>query len=176
MKEIKHFVRNYINIPRCEYHEPLPEHRSRKIRIAVIDSGVSKTDIVIKRARDTNKIRGCLNFSPGLKSSDWGDTVGHGTKVARLLMEVAPEAEVYIAKVTGQENDYVPGDQLYCIANVSNTLPIKYRRDNAYKEGNRPSTGQFRNGRWTSLTYHWPSKVNTRTSRRPFERPWTRQM
>ena len=106
-----------------EGRELLP-HLCEKVRIAIIDSGVSLSDPIIRSARQRGDIRSCRNFSPG--NSDpktWEDTVGHGTMVARLLMEVAPEAEIYIAKVTGDGEQHIPKDELFCIARVSEDEP-----------------------------------------------------
>ncbi|PNP56272.1 hypothetical protein THARTR1_03797 [Trichoderma harzianum] len=85
----------------------------RKVRIAVIDSGVKKEDAEIAAAEFTQRIRGYRNFtSPDL--NDCEDHVGLGTMSARLLLTVAPQAEVYIAKVPDKRT--MSMDQLHRIA------------------------------------------------------------
>lgn len=85
---------------------PWPEER---VRIAIIDSGIRKEDAKIAAAN----IRDCRNFT---SSEDCEDPIGHGTMVARLLSEVAPEAELYIAKVSTKHS--IPKNQLHHIAEV----------------------------------------------------------
>lgn len=106
------FIEDYIRPLALSNHvKPWPE---RKVRIAVIDSGVKEEDAEIAAAA-TERIRGYRNFT----SSDLNnceDQIGHGTKVARLLLTVAPEAELYIAKVT--EEKFMPKHQLHRIAEV----------------------------------------------------------
>ncbi|KAL7954001.1 peptidase S8/S53 domain-containing protein [Trichoderma compactum] len=84
-----------------------------KVRIAVIDSGVRKEDAETAAAEVTQRIRGYRNFTSS-DLNDCEDQVGHGTMIARLLLTVAPQAEVYIAKVTDKK--IMPKNQLYRIA------------------------------------------------------------
>jgi hypothetical protein len=92
--------------------EPCPRE---KVRIAVIDSGVREEDVEIAAAVATGQIRGCRNFT-SLDPNDCEDHIKHGTMVARLLLTVAPEAELYIAKVSNQKK--MPKSQLHRIAEV----------------------------------------------------------
>ncbi|OPB44813.1 hypothetical protein A0O28_0089510 [Trichoderma guizhouense] len=73
-----------------------------KVRIAVIDSGVRREDAEIAVAESTQRIRGYRNFTSS-DLDDCEDQIGHGTMVAHLLLTVAPEAELYIAKVLDQK-------------------------------------------------------------------------
>ncbi|KAF8855673.1 hypothetical protein BDZ45DRAFT_727983 [Acephala macrosclerotiorum] len=115
LDNMEQFVDKHIRNQSCD--KPLPKHRSEKIRIAVIDSGVSIDDPIIRRARKDGKIRKCRNFSC-LDPNNWDDKLGHGTMVARLLMHVAPEAELFIAKVSSDKEQNIPKNKLYCIAKV----------------------------------------------------------
>jgi subtilisin family serine protease len=73
-------------------------HLNSKIKIAIIDSGVSKSDMKILGAM--SKIQG-RNFQRDAAHDKWDDdTHGHGTHISRLLLEIAPQADLYIAKVT----------------------------------------------------------------------------
>jgi subtilisin family serine protease len=113
---MKKFTENYISplqtsIPRGGGNPCL----GKKVRIAVIDSGVTKEDPEIVAANVTQRIRGYRNFTSANRN-DYKDEIGHGTKIARLLLTVAPEAELYIAKVAVQEK--IPDNQLYHIAEV----------------------------------------------------------
>ncbi|KAL5089320.1 hypothetical protein Trisim1_005882 [Trichoderma cf. simile WF8] len=108
--KMEKFIEDYISpLALSDHVKPWPE---RKVRIVVIDSGVKEEDAEIAAAA-TERIRGYRNFT----SSDLNnceDQIGHGTKVARLLLTVAPEAELYIAKVT--EEKFMPKHQLHRIA------------------------------------------------------------
>ncbi|QKX64567.1 uncharacterized protein TRUGW13939_11742 [Talaromyces rugulosus] len=76
------------------------DSRRKKIRIAVIDTGIDdEDDILIKGARDSGRITNCRGFTTG-NNGDYKDVNGHGTHVARLILQVAPEAEIVIAKVS----------------------------------------------------------------------------
>jgi subtilisin family serine protease len=94
----------------------LPLHLQKKIKIAVIDSGAKKDDMRIRGATAARRIRG-RNFLPG-RAEEWNDSHGHGTHIACLLLDMAPEAELYIAKVS--EGWYVEKDQVKCIAQAIN--------------------------------------------------------
>jgi hypothetical protein len=72
--------------------------RQEKIRIAIIDSGIDDNDTIIDTAIEERRIKACQGFMNGV--DDYKDCYGHGTHVARLLLELAPQAELYIAKVS----------------------------------------------------------------------------
>ncbi|KAK4065581.1 hypothetical protein Trihar35433_7701 [Trichoderma harzianum] len=108
---MKDFTTKYISpLALSDDVKPCPE---RKVRIAVIDSGVQEEDSEIAAAAVKKRIRGYRNFTSS-DLNDCEDQVDHGTMVARLLLTVAPEAELYIAKVTDQEK--MPKNQLHRIA------------------------------------------------------------
>ncbi|KAK8148439.1 hypothetical protein G3M48_010185 [Beauveria asiatica] len=105
---------------------PLPENRSRKVRVAVIDSGISTGDSEIRIAlRDSDiglglrdrRIAGLRNFC-GTSVDDCEDYHGHGTTVAKILLEAAPQAEIYIAKVTNSST--VSDDELHNVRKAIN--------------------------------------------------------
>lgn len=66
------------------------------------------------------KVKGRRNFCAGA-IDDCADKVGHGTKVAWLLHQVAPEAELYIAKVC-DSSEILSGEEFH-IAEVSQGCP-----------------------------------------------------
>lgn len=81
-----------------------------KIRIAVLDSGVDDTDSMIRAAVRSLRIKKRMSFVG--KDNDHQDTYGHGTHVTRLLLQIAPAAEIYIAKIcTGKliNEEFMPG-------------------------------------------------------------------
>ncbi|KAI3322337.1 hypothetical protein HD806DRAFT_122430 [Xylariaceae sp. AK1471] len=83
-----------------------------KIRIAVLDSGVDDTDPTIRPAMKFGRINASKSKSFVGRPNEWQDTHGHGTHVARLLLETAPAAEIYVGKIcTGKmiNDEFMPG-------------------------------------------------------------------
>ncbi|KAH6997701.1 peptidase S8/S53 domain-containing protein [Ilyonectria sp. MPI-CAGE-AT-0026] len=86
----------------------------KRIRIAVLDTGIDPTDNMIKAAMKSSNMK-----SPRIISKrSWvgsdencNDTYGHGTHVTRLLLQMAPAAEIYVAKITDNKNVH-PEDML----------------------------------------------------------------
>ena len=83
------------------------------MKIAVLDSGIDSKHPFIKAALATKRIQVARSFVNNSNSSE--DSFGHGTHVTNLLLEVAPDAELYVAKVT--EDGIIPTD--HNIAKVS---------------------------------------------------------
>ncbi|RYP66887.1 hypothetical protein DL771_007544 [Monosporascus sp. 5C6A] len=71
-----------------------------KIRIAVLDTGIDPTDTMIKPAMLRIKDKRSWVGSP----ENCVDNYGHGTHVTRLLIKMAPAAEIYVAKITDNKN------------------------------------------------------------------------
>ncbi|KAL6900066.1 hypothetical protein GGI43DRAFT_406221 [Trichoderma evansii] len=80
--------------------------RKEKIRIAIIDTGIDKDDTTIEGAIMDKRIKECCGFVNGLDAkpdlNDYEDQTGHGTHVARLMLKMAPSAELYIAKISNE--------------------------------------------------------------------------
>lgn len=95
---------------------------SGPVRIAILDTGIdlNHPDFANRASRRTQKgrklaesdylgektqrdrIKACRNFVDD--SDDVTDFVGHGTAIAGLIMSIAPRAELYIAKTSGDLN------------------------------------------------------------------------
>lgn len=114
----------------------------RRIRIALLDTGIDETDSFIsgklddimterrkqyeKRVRtkrnegqstrqrlpplkDFSPVAGKWNFVDVNKKKDTPDSTGHGTHVAGLLLSVAPDADIYVAKISDDLHFQDPG-------------------------------------------------------------------
>lgn len=101
-------------------------HPPERIRIAILDTGVDSENKMIRDSLKphliTKQIRIKERKSWVGSDEQYQDICGHGTHVARLLLRIAPEAELYIAKIS----DQVDGgpESLQRIADVSFFGPI----------------------------------------------------
>ncbi|KAL7928162.1 hypothetical protein V8C35DRAFT_318778 [Trichoderma chlorosporum] len=79
----------------------LPLKQRSPVKVAIIDSGINMADPFISGKEE--QIRGKRNWTD-CNPDNWHDTYGHGTHVARLVLQVAPAVELYIARVsTGKQ-------------------------------------------------------------------------
>ncbi|KAF5120826.1 hypothetical protein E5D57_013162 [Metarhizium anisopliae] len=102
------------------YSVVLPIFRDRptgygnRIRVAILDTGV---DLEVNGIREALK-NGQLHYQNFANGHDFApDTDGHGTAVTSLLLRVAPNADVYVARVTsdGVNWDYTKFCEVICI-------------------------------------------------------------
>jgi len=99
MRNIKPFVEMIRDLEEnCKPSSDWTFWRQKKIRIAIIDTGIDENDIIIETAMEEGRIKARRGFMNNM--DDYKDCYGHGTHVARLLLELAPQAELYIAKVS----------------------------------------------------------------------------
>jgi len=73
------------------------DKESPPVKIAVLDTGIDMQHNYIKGCKKANRIKHVKSFVTDDKGLD--DVCGHGTHVAALLLKVAPECQIYIAKV-----------------------------------------------------------------------------
>lgn len=80
----------------------------KPIKVAIIDSGIDADDNWIRGAN--LRIGDKRNWTSALVD-DCADECGHGTHIARLILKIAPAAEIYIAKVSKRRklDPEVPG-------------------------------------------------------------------
>ncbi|RFU77424.1 hypothetical protein TARUN_4841 [Trichoderma arundinaceum] len=68
----------------CAAPPPWETWKTRKIRIAVIDTGIDmESDILIETALEAGSIKHCRGFAGD--AEDYHDSHGHGTRIARLI-------------------------------------------------------------------------------------------
>ncbi len=92
---------------------------TEKIRIAVLDTGIDPTDPMIRAA--SSRIIDKRSWVGS--AENYTDKYGHGTHVTRLLLKIAPAAEIYVAKITDGKN--VDPEDMSRIAEVCLTCPPK---------------------------------------------------
>jgi subtilisin family serine protease len=101
------YVHNRIEKPTKYLPDTLP------VKIAVLDTGIDLDHPFIKAAMRLKRIKETKSFVDNDETMK--DESGHGTHVTALLLRVAPEAKIYIAKVAKDEE--IPSD--HRITNVS---------------------------------------------------------
>lgn len=90
-----------------EYEEGKDSRKNRRrVRIAILDTGIDMNHPEIKARK--KRVKGFHCEIKGLETKANEDTSGHGTSTALLLMQVAPEADIYVARVFRETQDVVP--------------------------------------------------------------------
>lgn len=67
----------------------------KRVKIAILDTGIAKKHTVISEHWEKN-VKQCKSWIDGEGDKD---VCGHGTHAAALLMRIAPEAQLYVARV-----------------------------------------------------------------------------
>lgn len=80
----------------------------------MLDSGIDQNDQKIRKADLVGRIKEGKSW---IKSPYNQDAYGHGTHVTRLLLETAPAADIYIAKICNDKlinNEFMQGIAEVC--------------------------------------------------------------
>ncbi|KAL1848858.1 hypothetical protein Daus18300_013470 [Diaporthe australafricana] len=81
--------------------EFLPVTRDNRIRVAVLDTGVDETSNFWRGASRIRKIKGSpIRETKHFVGDSIDDELGHGTDVAAIISKIAPESDLYIAKIS----------------------------------------------------------------------------
>lgn len=86
----------YLKFIQDQLHK---SERFRRIKIAVLDTGVDLNHRFVRRKR----IKGGYNWLDVHDPTNFHDTNGHGTSMACLLQDYAPDADLYVAKISDKE-------------------------------------------------------------------------
>ncbi|KAI1181409.1 hypothetical protein F5B17DRAFT_301299 [Nemania serpens] len=89
------------------------------VRVAILDTGCQNELPFFKDDRRRNRLRGWKDFTK-TGSQNAIDAFGHGTFMARLIMHVAPIADIYVIRVAENTQDLEYHEQQ--IVNVSGML------------------------------------------------------
>lgn len=75
------------------------------VRIAILDSGIDHENpfLVEDQQRTNPRLKEARSFVRGTEPHDTQDEIGHGTHALGLLLQVAPGAEVYVARIARRE-------------------------------------------------------------------------
>lgn len=91
-----------------------------KIKIALLDSGYDASDTVIKAGIQSGRIVEEKSFMPGCPADR--DEVGHGTHILALLLQQAPHADMYVARVSRSDSQSI--DEIGVVAKVSQSRKV----------------------------------------------------
>lgn len=86
-----------------------------RIKVAILDTGVDVAHPTIQACDD--RIKAVKSWLPPDRGTDEGDVSGHGTHVTALLLDIAPDCDVYVAQIA----DTVPISP-YKIAQVRRSM------------------------------------------------------
>lgn len=86
-----------------------------KVRVAIIDTGIDVMDTMIESMIENGRLKTMRNWAGG--GHGCPDMHGHGTHVTRLVLDLAPCAEIYVAKVS--DDMMIDGSRMSNIAMVS---------------------------------------------------------
>lgn len=100
--------------------EPTFPDQGSRIKVAILDTGLDMRHLFIQaRGERIKDIRSWVNDLDGRQDPSTRDVSGHGTHVTDLLLDVAPDCDVYIARIA----EHTPiGPDL--IAKVCTEYPI----------------------------------------------------
>ncbi|KAI8689253.1 Subtilisin-like protein [Fusarium keratoplasticum] len=86
------------------HHLPI----KNRIRVAILDTGIDDTKVFFRAAKKnrTKRDSPVMDQKSFLAGISVTDTDGHGTNVAAIVLKMAPEADLYVAKISkGHEVD-----------------------------------------------------------------------
>jgi len=78
------------------------KNKSKRVRVAILDTGVDCTHPTIRTARDNDTIVGWFPDRSNPQFDPLCDQYGHGTHGTSVLMKIAPNAEIYVARVANE--------------------------------------------------------------------------
>ncbi|KAL7965773.1 peptidase S8/S53 domain-containing protein [Trichoderma sp. SZMC 28014] len=80
-----------------------PGHSTRRVRIAILDTGCDNDSPFFHLPSYSSRLKGWKDYVDG--SEEWVDKHGHGTHLVSLIMDIAIDADVYIARVAADATE-----------------------------------------------------------------------
>jgi hypothetical protein len=90
-----------LNKETQELLKPLRRERGKRVKIAILDTGIDLNHRYFQDETTKRKIKRIKAVEDFVDpAGDAHDICGHGTHCVGLLRQVAPEADIYVARVT----------------------------------------------------------------------------
>ena len=94
-KEAEYWLRDIAFLNDELEYIPSAASSPERIRITILDTGYDDDSVLFDSCRD--RLKGWKDFIEGAAAGT--DVDGHGTHLVALIMQIAPEADVYVARV-----------------------------------------------------------------------------
>lgn len=92
------YADNFIKTHRSIYDELIQTTTNiHRVKVAVLDTGLDVSHPSIQA--NIERIRDVKTWLPANRETSGGDVCGHGTHVAGLLLDMAPDCDVYVAQI-----------------------------------------------------------------------------
>lgn len=116
--------------------------KNNRIRVAVLDTGVDEESTFWRGACRIRKMKGSpIRETKSFVGAPIDDELGHGTNVAAIILKIAPESDLYIAKISrGPEAE---GTQQIIEARFSETTSSCRCELSTANRRTRQSIGQY---------------------------------
>ena len=104
------------------------------VRIAILDTGVNSSHPEIqKEVKPGGRIRECKGFPEAFDPV--ADKTGHGTHITSVLLQTAPHAALYIARVADDGGDLNHDDEYKATAEVNSLVSELISKGNCLGSG-----------------------------------------
>lgn len=80
-----------------------PRHSFTRVRIAILDTGCDDDSPFFHLSPNISRLKGWKDYVGG--SEEWVDRHGHGTHLVSLIMDIAIDADVYIARIAADATE-----------------------------------------------------------------------
>lgn len=91
--------------------------KRRRVRIAVLDTGCDDNAPFFFEDNNGDRLREWKDWTSGYDS--FGDCHGHGTHMVSLIMKIAPEAHIYVARVARRPSELLASSknvaEVFCV-------------------------------------------------------------
>lgn len=93
------FLEDHQNIYELVFSEAINE-TTTKVKVAILDTGLDMGHHSIRARKERIKdVRTWVDGLGGKEDRRAGDSSGHGTYIANLLLDVAPDTDIYVARI-----------------------------------------------------------------------------
>ncbi|KAI0377865.1 hypothetical protein F5Y04DRAFT_263430 [Hypomontagnella monticulosa] len=90
-------INTHIKKLQIQYRDKAKGSGCRAVRVAVLDTGYDTSAPIFESSNRSSRVKGWEDFVSS--SKDPTDSYGHGTFMTSLLIEAAPVADIYVARV-----------------------------------------------------------------------------